>query len=126
MSEENVEKVRRGYDAFNRRDWDAALADVDDSVTWRPIFSVETAELKGKEAVRASWISAVDSLDIRISVHELIPVGDDKVVAIATWTGRGSASDTPVGSTGAQVLTMRDGMLIKVESYSDRREALEA
>ena len=126
MSDENVEKVRGGYEAFNRRDWDGALADVDESVTWRPIFSVEAAELRGKEAVRVSWMDAVDSLDIRISIQELIPVGDDKVVAVATWTGRGSASETPVGSTAAQVFTLKDGRLIQVESYPDRRQALEA
>ena len=126
MSQENVEKVRRGYDAFNRRDWDGAMAYFDDSVTWRPLFSVETAELQGKEAVLASWMSAVDSLDIRVAVQELIPVGDDTVVAIATWTGRGSASEAPVGATAAQVFTLKDGRLIKAESYSDRREALQA
>lgn len=126
MSEEIVEKVRRGYEAFNRRDWDGALADVDESVTWRPIFSVETPELRGREAVRKAWIDAVDWLDIRVSVQELIPVDSERVVAVATWTGRGSASETPVGSTAAQVFTMKDGRLIKVESYSDRGEALEA
>ena len=126
MSEENVEKVRRGYEAFNRRDWDAAFADFDDSVVWRPLVSVETDELRGKDAVRESWLSSVESLDIRIEIHELIPVGADKVLAVATWTGRGSAGDIPVVATAAQIFTLRDGRLVRVESYTDRREALEA
>ena len=32
MSKENVELAYRAYDAFNRRDWDAFLALVDDQV----------------------------------------------------------------------------------------------
>ena len=34
------------------------------------------------------------------------PVGDASVVAVATWTGRGSGSGTPVGATAAQVFTI--------------------
>ena len=126
MSEENVDKVRRGYDAFNRRDFDAALSDVDESVTWRPIFSIDAALLEGTEEVRASFLRTVESLDLRIEVEELIPVGDETVVAIAKWTGRGSGSGTPVGQTAVQVFTLEDGRLVKVESHLSKREALEA
>jgi ketosteroid isomerase-like protein len=126
MSQENVERVREAYEAFNRRDWDAALAFLDESITWAPMLTVETTELRGKDAVRGFWASAVESLDVHIEILELIPVGDAKVVAVAEWTGRGSASGTPIGATVAQVMTLRKGLGIKVESYRDKREALEA
>jgi ketosteroid isomerase-like protein len=42
MSWEKVEVVRAGYEAFNRRDFDAALALGHDSITWKPFFSVQT------------------------------------------------------------------------------------
>ena len=126
MSQENVERVRRAYEAFNSRDWDEAAAYLDDSVSWAPIFSVETAELTGKDAVRAAWISAVESLDLSIEVLELIAVGDTKVVAVAKWTGRGSASGTPIGATAVQVFTFESGMAVTVESFTRKREALAA
>jgi ketosteroid isomerase-like protein len=126
MSKGNLERVREAYEAFNRRDWDAAAAFLDESITWAPVFSVETTELRGKDAVRGSWVSAVESLDVHIEILELIPVGNAKVVAVAEWTGRGSASGTPIGATIAQVMTLRDGLGIKVESYRGKREALEA
>ena len=126
MSEENVEKVRRGYDDFNRRDWDSVMAEFDDAVTWMPIFSVETDELRGKAAIREAWESLVESLDIHVEVQELIPVDADRVLAVATWTGRGSTGNTPVGATAAQIFTFEDGLLVKAESYSGKREALEA
>jgi ketosteroid isomerase-like protein len=126
MSEENVELVRRGYEAFNRRDFDAALAIADDSITWRPLISVETDFLEGKEEIRAAWTSAAESLDVHVEVEELIPVGDASVVAVATWTGHGSASGTPVGATAAQVFTIEDGVVLTVESYAGKAEALKA
>lgn len=126
MPQENVERVRRAYDAFNRRDFDAALADADDAINWRPIFSVESPLLEGKEEIRAAWTRQLESLDLQIELQELIPVGEASVVAVAKWTGRGSASGAPVGATAAQVLTFADGMVIKVESYASKGEALEA
>ena len=126
MSEENVERIRRGYDAFNRRDFDAVLAEADDRVTWRPIFSLESPLLEGKEEIRAAWTSAVESLDVHVEPRELIPVGDDAVVVVAKWIGRGAASGTPVSATAAQVFTFEEGVVVSVESYPGREEALGA
>jgi ketosteroid isomerase-like protein len=54
MSQENVENVRRGYEAFARGDLDAVLERLDSDVDWHPaiapILGVET--VRGKEAVR--------------------------------------------------------------------------
>jgi ketosteroid isomerase-like protein len=51
MSGENVEVVRAGYEAFNRRDFDAALALGHDSITWKPSFSVQTDILRASVAM---------------------------------------------------------------------------
>jgi ketosteroid isomerase-like protein len=54
MSQENVENVRGGYEAFARGDLDAVLERLDSDVDWHPavapILGVET--VRGKEAVR--------------------------------------------------------------------------
>jgi hypothetical protein len=51
MSRENVEKVRRGYEAFAHDDLDAVLELLDANVDWypaiAPILGVET--LRGRE-----------------------------------------------------------------------------
>jgi ketosteroid isomerase-like protein len=58
MSQENVENVRRGYEAFARGDLDAVLERLDSDVDWQPaiapILGVET--VRGKEAVRRFFI----------------------------------------------------------------------
>ena len=54
MSQENVEIVRGGYEAFARGDVDAVLELLHPDVDWRPaiapILGVET--VRGREAVR--------------------------------------------------------------------------
>jgi ketosteroid isomerase-like protein len=126
MPEDNVEIVRRAYEAFNRRDFDAALADVSDAVTWTPILSVETAVLEGKEAVRDTWARQVEMLDVSIETQEIISVDDSHVIVVARWIGRGSASGAPFATTGVQVCTLRDGRLARLDNYPSKRAALEA
>jgi hypothetical protein len=51
MSQELVEKIHRGIDDFNRRDFDRALAALADDVIWGPFVArAETSlPLRGKE-----------------------------------------------------------------------------
>ena len=126
MSQENVEIVRRAYEAFNRRDFDTALADVDDEVSWAPIFSVETALLEGRDAVRAAWTRQFDTLDIAIEPVEIASLDEFRVIVVARWSGRGSASGAPFATTGVQICTLREGRLVRLESYPTKEAALEA
>jgi ketosteroid isomerase-like protein len=113
-------------EAFNRRDFDGALAIGDEATTWRPVFNLEAPMLEGAEAIRAWWVSQVATLDIRVEPQELIPVGEVAVVMVARWTGRGQSSGAPVTMSSAQVYEFRQGKLASVESYSTKAEALEA
>jgi ketosteroid isomerase-like protein len=126
MSQENVEIVRRAYEAFNRRDFDAALADVDDEVSWAPIFSVETALLEGKDAVRAAWARQFEAFDVSIEPEEISSLDESRVIVVARWTGRGSASGAPFATTGVQICTIREGRLVRLDSYPSKDKALGA
>jgi ketosteroid isomerase-like protein len=124
--EENVELVRAGYEAFNRRDFDSALEGADESTTWRPFFSVETDLLTGKEAIRAAWQNQADLLDLRIEVEEVTALDEERVLAVARWIGHGPASGAVVEQTNAQVFTVVDGELRSVETYPSRDKAVSA
>jgi ketosteroid isomerase-like protein len=89
MSQENVELVRAGYEAFNRRDFDAALALAHDSISWRTLFSVETDVLRGKQEIRAGWERQIEALDVHIDVVELTPLDETRVLAVGKWRGSG-------------------------------------
>jgi hypothetical protein len=126
MSQENVEAVRRLCEAFNRRDFDAAFALLDDSITWWSLFSAEADVFHGKDALRAQWTGQVEAVDPYIELQELISVGESRVVAVATWSGRGQASGTPVGASAAQIFTIQRGKVVSVETHATKAEALEA
>jgi ketosteroid isomerase-like protein len=128
VSQENVERLREAFDAFNRRDFDAAIANIAEDITWEPFLSeTETPLLRGREEVRAAWRAQVEMMDVRVDPEELIPVGDHDVVAcirlIAQGHGSGMSLDAPV----IWVFTSDDeGLTRRVRRYDSREEALEA
>jgi ketosteroid isomerase-like protein len=126
MSQENVDLVRAVFEAFNRRDFDAALALGHDSISWRTLFSVETDVLRGKQEIRVAWERQIEALDVHIDVVELTPLDETRVLAVGKWRGRGSESGAPVEQTAVQVFTVEDGRLRSVETYASNDEALES
>jgi ketosteroid isomerase-like protein len=129
VSEGNVERVRGGIDAFNRRDFDAALALLRDDVTWERFLSrAETTSVvvRGKAELRAIWVDQVEAVDIRFEPIEFIAVGD-KVVVPGRMVGRGSGSDVPLTTPVTWVWTIgADDLAASVEAFETREEALRA
>src|SRR5438552_634484 len=85
MSLENVERIRRGYEAFNRGDLASAAKDFDPNIEWRIPFQLPDSPpdetYRGPEDVIRfwqTWRSAFD--DFRIELEEIIDAGD-KVIA---------------------------------------------
>ena len=126
VSDENIEVVRAGFEAFNRRDFEAALDLGHDSITWKPLFTVETDVLRGKREIIAAWERQTESLDITIEITELTALDETRVLAVATWKGHGSGSGAPVEQTAAQLFTLEGGRIRSVETYPSRGDALEA
>jgi ketosteroid isomerase-like protein len=128
MSDQNVEIVRQGYEAFNRRDLDAVLAGMHPDVEWHvPDILPEPDTYHGPEGVRRFWEGWMESFDdFTVEVTELVDCGE-RVVAMTRVGGRvrgsGSTLHTP---TYAQVWTFRDGQVVRVEMFPSKEEALEA
>jgi ketosteroid isomerase-like protein len=129
MPAENAETVRTVVDAFNRRDFDAALAPLRDDVTWERFLSraeAATPAVLGKEELLAVWKSQVEAVDLRVEPEEFIPIGD-RVVAPMRMIARGSGSEIELSSSITWVSTFDDeGLCTKVEAYDDREDALRA
>ena len=126
MSQENVEIVRAGFEAYNRRDFDAALALAHDSISLWLLISVETDVLRGKQEIRAAWERQVEAIDVHIDVVELTPLDETRVLCVGKWTGRGPGSGVPVEQTAVQVYTFKDGLIYSIELYASKADALEA
>ena len=127
MSQENVEIVRRVFDAFNRRDIDAFLEFLDFDVEWVPILAVlEGRVYRGHEDIR-QWIDdlATDWEFFEVYYEELRDLGD-RVLVSGHWRARGGASGVEVENPGTYLYEIKDGKVVSMRTFTDRAEALDA
>ncbi len=125
MSEENVEIVRRGFDAWNAGDMDALAELYDPGIVWRPPEGwPEPGPYVGREAVmrqleqmRETWDA--DSFEL---ISDIIDVAD-RVAVRFIWHGEGQGPESSIELTG--VYTLRKGRLLYIEFFWDHAEALE-
>jgi uncharacterized protein len=128
MSKENVELVRQAWEAYTRRDNEAALAlyDPEIEVELRNEGRVDAGAYHGLEGVQEffrNWVSAFG--DFRAEVEEWIDAGD-QVIAMVRFYGRGKHSGVPVDMLEAHLWTVRDGKLWRLQTLGTKAEALEA
>jgi ketosteroid isomerase-like protein len=128
MSEENVEVVRRGYEAFNRGDLDGMVADFAPTFEYLASGAVPGTGgvYRGPEGLKEfmSWFFGEFS-DARADINELIDAGD-RVLVGTTARGRGKQSGVESGWHLWHLWTLREGKIVRGEGFTDRDEALEA
>ena len=130
MSRERIEQAKRSVDAYNRRDVEALLEELDPEVEWHPALLVllggEATVYRGHEGVRELMREIDDVLDeIHVEYSEIRDLGD-RVVAIGRLRTRGKASGAETESPIATVSDLRNGKSIRIRTYLDPKEALEA
>jgi uncharacterized protein len=125
VSSENVEIVRRAF-AFGMQgqgDPAEALSDFAPDVV---LNSVEQGASSGRDAVRANferWESAWE--EVEATAEEFID-GGDRVVVAGHFRGRGRASGVEVDARFYDVFTLRDGVIVRIDEFTERSAALEA
>ena len=126
MSEENVETLRRAYEAYSRGDLDAAVADADPDVEYISAIPGQENVARGSEAYKRliSWVFDMFD-DARLEPTEFIDAGE-RVVGGFTVSGRGKQSGVETSWTVWQVWTLKDGMFVHGQGFTAREEALEA
>jgi ketosteroid isomerase-like protein len=127
MSQENVEIVRRIYEAFSSRNFDAIAQLGHPDVEWRPYLSDLGGEpLRGVAAVRRYLESLAAEWDeLQVEAEGFREVGNTVLVFVRT-SARGRESGAQAEIHAAHVVTLRDGMIWRHRTYVDRNEALEA
>jgi ketosteroid isomerase-like protein len=130
MSSENVEVVRRVFEAVARRDG-TALSLYDADFEW-DFSRVEWGEVEGPgvhrgrdamQSVYREWHRAWQNYEE--SLEELIDAGES-VISVVSARARGRASEVEVELTTAGVWTVREGKVVRSVWFPTREEALEA
>jgi ketosteroid isomerase-like protein len=122
MAQENVELIRRIYDAWERDE--SARAYLAEDVEYvNPSYAVEPGTRYG----RKSFAVVRDSYeDFKLQIDELIDAGGDDVVVLARYTGTGRGSGVQVTGEHGYVWTIREGLAVRFQWFQSHAEALEA
>jgi ketosteroid isomerase-like protein len=126
MSQENVEVVRRMYEAFHRGDAEGALTYFQPDVVVDASVRVDGGIGHGREELNTivgRWIGAWE--DWREEIEELRDLGS-RVLVLSTQYGKGKGSGVDVEARYALLYEVQAGMICRLTMYDDPAKALEA
>jgi ketosteroid isomerase-like protein len=126
MSEENVETVRRMWDAFLAADFQTALSFYAPDVEWDGTNLPDGQIGRGHEAILGHvtrWAEAWE--DWTVEVERVVEAGSDRVILFMRERGR-SDSGLTMDERHAELYTLRDGKIVRRQGFSDPGQALEA
>jgi ketosteroid isomerase-like protein len=125
---DNVELVRRSFEAMSAWDIDELLRLYDRDVEFLPLTGtrVESGGYRGHEGVRAYFAEARELWDVlEPEGHEYRDLGDHVVVA-GHCRVRGRTSGAESDPACAWVVGIRDGKIVSHRTCATYEEALEA
>src|SRR6187551_468688 len=119
MSQENVEIVRQGIEAWNQHDADLWLSYAAPDVEWLPAgpAAVERTVYRGHDEVASGFAAIWETWDLfQLEEAQIRDLGDSVL-----WLGRvkmrGSASQIPLDQEFAAHTRLRDGQVITVRTF---------
>jgi ketosteroid isomerase-like protein len=130
MSQENVEIAGRFYEpTTSKAELLAAMprtmALCHPEVEWT-VPEDGTTYLR-REGVRQRLEEWLESFaEYRYDVQRIIDCGGDDVLVEAAEVGRGAMSGAKVRSTNYELLTIRDGLIVRIREFYDEGDAFEA
>jgi uncharacterized protein len=127
MSQENVDALRNGYDAFASGNIEAAFENFADDIVWRG-----TGELvpgggtyNGIDEVKNKWLPefAANYQDFRQSVDELLDCGD---YVIALGTSRATVAGQEIKAPFCHIWKYSGGKVVEARFFGDTAAAFQA
>lgn len=124
--------TRQACEAANRRDFEFLFLPLDPEFEYRiddlgglvppDMYGVH----RGHEAFLRVWEAAIEAMeDFTFEVEEVVDF-DDRLLTVGRQTGHGASSGISVSAPLFQVLTLRQGLVIRQVDFTDRSKALEA
>ena len=127
MSEENVEVVRRAYEATNRGETEAAYALTHPEIEFHTyVKSPEAGVYRGRDAVRKYNEDLFGQFEsLTIDIEELIDAGDHVVVVSTQHAVPKGGGTEEIKVRMVELWTLRDGLLATRRSFESKEQALE-
>ncbi len=126
--------TRRFNAAFNRRDFEVLLPFLDPEVEFEGAesliggFSVPDmpAVQRGREGYRRMFEGLIEVWDdLELHPEEVIDLGD-RLLGVGRATGHGRLSGVALDMPLFQVLTLRNGLIVRQSDFGEREKALQA
>ena len=128
MSEENIDTVRALYGALNRGDIDGLVQHLHPEVEIHPatggILDMGTT-YRGREGMRQFAETAWKSFDMAVEPKEMTTAPDGRILATERWYMR-ARDGIETGFQLTDIYTFRDGLIIRIDGFRERAEALES
>jgi ketosteroid isomerase-like protein len=129
MSQENVDIVRRLYEHWERGDF--SFADCFDPQVEHSRIGAQTPDMEGRwfglDEFGTAFREYLQALsDLRIEAERIIDLTGDRVLVLSRQTARGKNSGVPIEHRLGDLFTLRDGRIVRYDSYWNSAEALEA
>jgi ketosteroid isomerase-like protein len=123
----NVDRLRAGYEAFNRGDYETALDFMDPEVEFhRSERALDTRPLRGLDAVRQFMLPEVFDRQV-VELDEVIENdAAGKMFVSLTFRVRGRGSGIELANHGYHVWTIRGDKAAHCQFFEDRGDALDA
>jgi ketosteroid isomerase-like protein len=130
MSDENVETFKRAAAAFKRGDIEAIVRELDTALEWHPGMAAflggEVTVYRGHEGYRELLRDLDEAFaEVDTEFSEIRDLGD-RLLAIGRIRTRGKASGAVTESPFCYLAEFKDAKVIRVWTYLDPDEALEA
>ena len=128
MAAENERLAALVLDGYNRWAIEPVLAELDEEIEWRPVIPMllggEATVYRGHDDVRRMFGEIRDAFpEIRIELSDVRDLGD-RILGIGHMETRGKASGVVTDTPWGFVAHLRDGKLLRVQTYLDPEEAL--
>ena len=128
MASENLEIVKRGFDAFNERGIEGIIPLIhsDFEATTPPSLATEPDTYRGPDGIRRWFDSFYEVMEeIRWDAHVFHDAGD-RVIIEFTLRARGKTTGLDFGQDAVMVWEIRDGMASRLDLFQSLDEALVA
>ena len=125
MSQANVEVVRAAVDALNARDRERLFGMIHPEVEFRSATEQNVYRgYAGLEQYRRDVDATLDNF--RTEDNQFLDGEGERVVHLYRVVARGLGSGVPVGREMGAVHELRDGKIVRVETYLNPQDALVA